>query len=306
VGKKRADQIGLFDIGSPMVPKPPDIPKDPGKVPGHFWSGCKARLIERYLFLFVQVTKHGTYIDGFAGPQVVEDLDGWSAGRVIRGQPGPEKIRLQHFHLFDTDPKKVPIIQELAGSRSDLDITVYPRDFNTEVATLLRPEVIRPTEATFCLLDQHTFECRWSTLQVLAAYKAAGEARKIELFYFLAEDWLNRALANTTVNQAALTAWWGGDGWRSLPHMSGRVRADLVADRFRTELGYTFAQSFPVFETREARQVMYYMIHASDHPDAIVLMVRAYREAVSAQEPVDQPTLPLDLPPTNSGPEGTG
>jgi three-Cys-motif partner protein len=300
VPKKIAGQIDLFDIGSPTVPAPPKIPADPAKVPGHFWSGCKARLIEGYLFLFLQVTKHGTYIDGFAGPQVAEDLDGWSAGRVIRGQRGRDQIRLQHFHLFDTDARKAPILQALADSRPDLDICVYPRDFNTEVVNLLRPEVIRPTEATFCLLDQHTFECRWSTLQALAAYKSP----KIELFYFFAEGWLNRALANTTVNQADLTAWWGGEGWQSLPGMSGRVRADLLAERFRGELGYTYSRPFPVFRTREAQQVFYYMVHASDHPAAIEFMVRAYREAVSPKEPVNQPTLPIDLPlPTTTAAE---
>ena len=33
------------------------------------WTEYKARLIERYLYYFVMITKHGTYIDGFAGPQ---------------------------------------------------------------------------------------------------------------------------------------------------------------------------------------------------------------------------------------------
>ena len=31
-----------------------------------FWTRNKAKLIERYLNLFVMVTKHGVYIDGFA------------------------------------------------------------------------------------------------------------------------------------------------------------------------------------------------------------------------------------------------
>jgi len=33
------------------------------------WTECKAKLIERYLFYFVQITFHGTYIDAFSGPQ---------------------------------------------------------------------------------------------------------------------------------------------------------------------------------------------------------------------------------------------
>ncbi len=37
------------------------------------WTHNKAKLIERYLYYFVLVTKHGTYIDGFSGPQSPEN-----------------------------------------------------------------------------------------------------------------------------------------------------------------------------------------------------------------------------------------
>jgi hypothetical protein len=46
------------------------------------WTAHKARFIERYLYYFVLVTKHGTYIDGFAGPQQPDDADMWTAKRV--------------------------------------------------------------------------------------------------------------------------------------------------------------------------------------------------------------------------------
>jgi hypothetical protein len=36
---------------------------------------------------------------------------------------------------------------------------------------------------------------------------------------------------------------------------------------------------------------MYYMIHATDHPEAPTLMRRAYENAVQAPEPVDQLAL---------------
>ena len=40
------------------------------KPPTHrVWTENKAKLIERYLLYFVFITHHGTYIDGFAGPQ---------------------------------------------------------------------------------------------------------------------------------------------------------------------------------------------------------------------------------------------
>jgi len=293
VEEEPLDQLGLFDLGGLAQAPTLEIPKGPA---GHFWTENKARLIERYLFYFGQITRHGTYIDGFAGPQDLEDLDAWSARLVIESQPGPESFRLQRFHLFDTNAKKVPFLERLRDSRPDLQISVCPRDFNEEVCRLLKPEVIRPTEATFCLIDQHTFECRWSTLQTLAAYKTP----KIELFYFFAEGWLNRALANTTVGTEGLTAWWGNDGWRTLSSVRGALRAQHLARRFRDELGYAYSHPFPVYMSRQSRQVVYYMVHASDHPKAIQQMVRAYREQVSAREPVEQPSLPMEL----AGPPG--
>jgi hypothetical protein len=64
----------------------------------HIWTKNKARLIERYLNLFVQITKHGTYIDGFAGPQEEdENSTGWSARLVLESEPQ----WFRNFYLFD-------------------------------------------------------------------------------------------------------------------------------------------------------------------------------------------------------------
>ena len=51
------------------------------------WTESKAKLIERYLFYFVQITYHGTYIDAFAGPQEPEKHEMWSAKLVIESKP---------------------------------------------------------------------------------------------------------------------------------------------------------------------------------------------------------------------------
>ena len=59
------------------------------------WTAHKARFIERYLYYFVLVTKHGTYIDGFAGPQQPDDAEMWTAKRVLESEPR----WLRHFYL---------------------------------------------------------------------------------------------------------------------------------------------------------------------------------------------------------------
>ncbi len=52
------------------------------------WTDNKAKFIMSYLRYFVLLTKHGTYIDGFAGPQEeADDADSWTAKLVLESQP---------------------------------------------------------------------------------------------------------------------------------------------------------------------------------------------------------------------------
>jgi three-Cys-motif partner protein len=144
---------------------------------------------------------------------------------------------------------------------------------------LLSSGEIPPREATFCLLDQRTFECHWTTLEALARHKAPGNF-KIELFYFLAQKWLDRAL-HAQKDAGPPTAWWGRGDWEELRSMSRQQRVDAFVSRFRNELGYHHVMAWPIFERDGAgAPVMYYMIHPSDHDEAPVLMRRAYETAV--------------------------
>ena len=68
-------------------------------------------------------------------------------------------------------------------------------------------------------------------------------------------------------------------------------RVDLLCERFKNELQYASVKSWPIFERSDGGPVMFYMVHATDHPAAHGLMSRAYRDAVSAQEPVEQLTI---------------
>lgn len=63
-------------------------------------------MIAEYLRLFVLITRHGTYIDGFAGPQVDEER--WSARQVLEIQPP----WLRHFYLYDSARAAVRQLEE--------------------------------------------------------------------------------------------------------------------------------------------------------------------------------------------------
>jgi three-Cys-motif partner protein len=271
-------------------------PTKKSRTPTHpLWTENKAKLIERYLYYFVLITKHGTYIDGFAGPQDVSKPDYWAARLVLENRPR----WLRHFHLFDRDPAQVARLKDLRDAQAPPDrakrepkrsIYIYQGDFNAEVQNLLNKYPIRPKEATFCLLDQRTFECRWATVNALAQHKSTGN--KIELFYFLPIYWLGRALA-AQKNTAVLHSWWGRADWQILRRLTPYERADVFMTRFKKELGYSSVLPYAIYSKKLGGRVMYYMIHATDHPDAPEAMQRAYRNAVRPKEPAEQLLIEL-------------
>ena len=63
------------------------------------WTENKAKLVERYLYYFVLVTKHGAYIDGFAAPQARGKSETWAAKLVLESK----STFLRDFWLCDID-----------------------------------------------------------------------------------------------------------------------------------------------------------------------------------------------------------
>ena len=235
------------------------------------WTHRKAQQIYEYLYRFIQVTKHGTYIDGFAGPQRPGQTQSWSAEEVLKLD------LLTAFHLHELMPQQLDRLHALkdASDRRD-QIEIHDGDFNATIGEVLRPEVIPMTEATFCLLDQRTAECHWSTVRQIADYKADTKY-KIELFYFFANGWLSRVLASKTPE--SLAAWWGRDDWMDLSSKQAHERGQILADRFEGELGYAHAKPWPILDADYGGRIAYHMVHATDHPRGLRLMEDAYRAA---------------------------
>ena len=252
------------------------------------WTENKAKLIERYLYYFVLVTKHGTYIDGFAGPQNPDLPDAWAARLVLESEPR----WLRRFFLCDLSREQYEALKKLRLEMSPRrprepkrTVTLYHADINDVVSRILASGVITDKEATFCLIDQRTFECKWSTVERLAAHKKSGQ--KIELFYFLAARWFGRAFQSVN-DRAVIKDWWGRDDWGSLGNIKDRDRADFLCQRFREELGYKSAFAWPIFSHEDGGRIAYHMIHATDHNEAPRLMARAYRKALTPKESAEQ------------------
>ena len=269
----------LFDMPPPTSPE--DAQRTFKQIPHPIWTESKANLIQNYLQGFVFVTKHGTYIDGFAGPQKVDKHEMWAAKLVVENRPR----WLRHFFFFESDGAKIKTLEKLiadqpARERGEAKRTfkIYPGDFNENIHEMLSEFPVSAKEASFCLLDQRTFECKWSSVKAVATHKRAGN--KIELFYFLANSWIDRSIAGFKNPDRDMTEWWGSKEWKKLIERKGFERAMYLADRFKAEFGYRYAYPFPIFGKKEGGKTMYFMVHASDHEDATPIMFRAYKKSV--------------------------
>jgi hypothetical protein len=110
----------MFDL---TLPAPAGAEPELRPLENPVWTKHKARLIQLYLRFFVYVTRHGTYIDGFAGAQHADRPDMWAAKLVLETEPW----RLRNFYLFEKNRTKAAGRQALSvrygrdvrGTRSD-------------------------------------------------------------------------------------------------------------------------------------------------------------------------------------------
>ena len=277
----------LFDLEKVKSEKPQRCAYE-----GHVWTRNKAKLIERYLWRFVQVTKSGAYIDAFSGTQRKESWqETWAAKLALCSEPK----WLTRFYLFEQDPKKVDHLRELAKEhhqgwrlKSSRKVEVIRGDSNVEIPKYFSFHKLKQKLPTFCLLDQHTRECSWDLVKFISRMKTSG--CKVEIFYFLAQGWMDRHWEILKPrNQARIRAWWGRDDWSEFRMLASTDRAALMENRFRNELGYQFAQAFPIHKYGNHGRVMFWMIHASDDCRALPLMAASYREIG-----LNLPPLPIE------------
>lgn len=246
-------------------------------------TNSKSKLIAEYLSNFQRVTNGGMYIDGFAAPQSRGHEEAWTARRVLEIEPK----RIRNFWLCDIDPAGIKQLRTLKAEHHrdprSRRVFVHEGDFNEIVHDILKSDRFTPRAAIFALLDQRNTECHWSTVKALAN---RGGRTKIELMYFLGASWLHRSLtqSKTPDRIAEIERWWGGPDWTALKNLTQIGMVDQVAARFSFELGYKYVNAFPIFQRDTGKKRSFYLIHASDHPEAPKLMTRAYLKTVGSVE----------------------
>jgi hypothetical protein len=68
----------------------------------------------------------------------------------------------------------------------------------------------------------------------------------------------------------------------------------MLVERFKNELSYKYAHAYAIHNRRREGRTMYHMIHATDHPEASPLMLRAYRK-VSGRPDIDLSARQIDM-----------
>lgn len=222
----------LFEL-PPRAAEPIALPQ----LKNPIWTENKAKLIQRYLFLFELVTKHGTYIDAFAGPQEPNRPTMWAAKLVLELRPA----FLRHFYFCECVKYKIKLLETLKrqqperekGRKISRAIVIYPGDFNKNISKILKPGNITDS-AVFCLLDQRTFECHWASVKLIAEYRRDA-ATKIEQFYFLATSWIERSFSGVRHPQL-IKDWWGRADSSDVMKWSWNKVLEETLSRFRDEL----------------------------------------------------------------------
>ncbi len=275
MGEGAIPQYDFFaGLGDPKGAKRVKTPYE-----GHVWTRNKALLIQRYLEKFIRVTKSSYYIDAFAGYQREESKEQtWAAKLVLDIEP---KF-LKRFYLFEQDPGKIAALEELRAQHdtgwrllSSRKVEVFEGDCNVEIPRYFDMHPLNKRYPVFCLLDQHTRQCTWELVRYLSRVKTKGS--KVEILYFLAQGWLDRSW-HLSSKQQEINDWWGGDDWQCFREMGSVERSECMESRFIGELGYKYAQAFPIMKEGQRGRTMFWLIHASDDSRANVLMAKAYQE----------------------------
>jgi three-Cys-motif partner protein len=269
-------QLSFADVEKWEVPPMAGNSVEIGSLPSPIWTETKAQLIQNYLRLFLFITKHGVYIDGFAGPQDGTNPNSWAAKLVLELSPP----WMKSFFLCELNKSSYADLFLMLQTQQKVTgrmITPHNGDFNQWVDEVLASGTINDHTASFALLDQRSTECSWATVEKLAGHKRGSN--KIELFYFFPTGWIHRAISETK-DKSILTTWWGDYSWQKIKDVRQEQAASLCLKRIQA-LGYRDVKRWPIC-AREfgTGKTMYHMIHATDHLEAPKLMFRAYRNLI--------------------------
>src|SRR5580698_2744978 len=135
-GVSGSKQLSFEDVETWEVPPICGNSVEIGTLPSPIWTETKAQLIQNYLRLFLFITKHGVYIDGFAGPQDKHNPASWAAKLVLELEPP----WMKSFFLCELDTSSYSELVSMLHAQKTISgrqIAHKQGDFNQWVAEVL-------------------------------------------------------------------------------------------------------------------------------------------------------------------------
>jgi three-Cys-motif partner protein len=246
-------------------------------------SRIKHIILEKYFPPWAKILgSRGTelaYIDCFAGPGQYE-MEGVAVkgSSVIAVEEAIKLVRDKHvrsllLHLVDDDSKQVERLEACLR-----DLQPYPRNLTVKVTCAnsrsFVPDMLRGLHSqvpAFFLIDPY-----WHPLP-LPVIRTMLRRQRTEVFINLMWFQINRDLNNAKV-ESQLNDLFGDNDWQKQPFMGmhGIEREKAFLTYFISKLGASFVRQFriryDVEDTRGGDGTKYYLLHASNHVKAALLM----------------------------------
>lgn len=250
-----------------------------------YWSEIKLDIVREYASAYSTILsarirpsfKH-IYIDAFAGAGVHISR---TTGKYVLGSPLNALLTqppFREYHLIDLDGKKVDLLRNIVGDRSD--VTIYEGDCNAILLDQVLPRArYEDYNRALCLLDPYGLDLKWEVTLT------AGKMMSVDIFLNFPVLDMNRNVLwrvpeNVDPRQVArMNAFWGDESWREAAYdtqwnlFGWEEKTDnaTVVDAFKKRLtnvaGFKYVpQPLPMRNTKGG--IVYYLFFASQKPDA--------------------------------------
>lgn len=246
-------------------------------------SRIKHRILQHYLPVWLRIlgsaNRRLRYFDCYAGQGKyefgghLEDGSPLIAVKTAKRFVTEKASRLMTVTLIEKDEKQSEILRAhlkaLEPYPTQMDVQVISEDSNTFVQDLLGKAT--NSDPSFFMIDPYGHPMSIPRInQILMR-------QRTETLITLMWYQINRDLANPLVHDQ-LNKLFGDTSWRDQPFMkdSGFRREQGFLSFFRDRLKAKFALPFRIcFDNEDkvhGRRTKYYLLHASNHPKAILLM----------------------------------
>ncbi len=246
-------------------------------------SRVKHLILEKYLSPWAKIlgprNSNLAYVDCFAGPGRYE-----MHGKLVEGSPviavkqATKLVQGSYvgsllLHLVDDQPKHIKslksCLKELEPYPANLEVNVRCADSRFFVPDLLKD--LNSHVPAFFLIDPYGHPLSLPTIRSILS-RQRTEAL-INLMWFQ----INRDLNNPKV-ESRLNELFGDDNWQNQPFMQmhGPEREKAFLEYFISLLGANYVRVFRIrFGIEDipcGRRTKYYLLHASNHVKAVLLM----------------------------------